>query len=327
MRRRRWIAILVAALVVGLAACSHQGDSLVLSADGSRLSSEEIDKDPLALLPANAVGVVHIDAQAAFASPIGAAVVALAASAIPVGPDANLDVKRDIRRAIVGLYSLQGADVAAVVQGSFDPDAISASVVRGTPTILGAPLAKLSYAGNDLFVAGGVGFVVVTRHTVLAGNETGIRRALDRIREKRLRRELPEWMVQLVENPKASVVGAADLTSQPQVSAVAQQMPFLNGLRVARVLGNFEPPGINFAGALTYPDPATAAQAGASVQRIAQLASYSALLALLGINPPIRDMQAKVEQNDVQFIVAVDAQGASAVMDALSQAMRASVRK
>jgi len=118
------------------------------------------------------------------------------------------------------------------------------------------------------------------------------------------------------------MVGVADLTTQGSVAAAAQQLPFLNGLQVARVLGNFQAPGINFAGALTYPDAATAAAGGQSVQRIAQLASYTSLLALLGIKPPIQDMQVKTEKNDVQFIIAIDAQGASGMLDAMSQAMR-----
>jgi len=164
--------------------------------------------------------------------------------------------------------------------------------------------------------------VVVTKHTVIAGNETGIRRCLDRIRDKRVRRDISEWMVQLLENPKASIVAAADLSSQPEAAGAVQQLPFLQGLKIARMLGNFEAPGINFAGALTYPDPATAQAAGQQVQRIAQWNSYAALLAFIGIRPPIQDIQVRVEQNDVQFIIKVDAQGASAMVDALSMQMR-----
>jgi len=322
VRLRALLAVVTLSFASLVSSCSHKGDSLVLSGDGSRLSSEEIDKDPIALLPGGAIGLAYVDAQAAYQSQMGAAFASFTASALPLGPESNFDAKRDVSKVYLGFYSLQGADVAAVVQGNFDPDAIKASVGRGTPTMLGAPLTKLSYAGNDLYVAGDVGFVVATKHTVIAGNETGIRRVLDRIRDKRVRRDVSEWMLQLIETPKASMVGVADLTTQGSVAAAAQQLPFLNGLQVARVLGNFQAPGINFAGALTYPDAATAAAGGQSVQRIAQLASYTSLLALLGIKPPIQDMQVKTEKNDVQFIIAIDAQGASGMLDAMSQAMR-----
>lgn len=323
MRLRGPFAILILAFASMMVfACGHAKDSLVLAGDGTRLSAEQIDKDPLALLPGGAVGVAYIDLQAAFASQVGPAALGLAASAVPLGADSNFDPRRDLSKAYVGFYSLQGVDAAAVFVGTFDPDAIRASVDRRAPTILGAPLTKLSYAGNDLYIAGGVGFVVVTKHTLIAGNETGIRRCLDRIRDKNIRRDIAEWMVQLVESPKASIVAAADLTSQAQIAGAAQQLPFVNGLKLARVLGNFEPPGINFAGALTYPDPSSAQQAGQSVQRIAQWTAYTSLLALIGIRPPIQDMQVRTEQNDVQFIIKVDAQGASGVFEALSKSMR-----
>jgi len=323
VRLRALIAFATLSLSVFVSACSHQGDSLVLAGDGTRMSAEEIDRDPLALLPGGALGLAYVDAQEAYKSQMGASFASFTAAALPLGPDANFDARRDVTKAFIGFYSLQGVDVAAVIQGNFDPDAIKSSVSKGSPTMLGAPLTKLSYAGNDLYIAGDVGFVVVTRHTVIAGNDVGIRRTLDRIRDKKVRRDVSEWMVQLIETPKASMVGVADLSSQSALSALAQQAPFLNNLQVARVLGNFQAPGINFAGALTYPDAANAEVASKSVQQLAQLASWTSLLAIIGIRPPIQNMQVQVEKNDVQFIVSIDAQGASGILDSLSGAMRA----
>lgn len=302
--------------------CPKAGDSVVLAGDGTRLSSEEIDRDPLALLPSGPIGLVYVDAQAAFSSDLGPAVAALVSHAVPLGPEANFDAKRDVRKVYMGLYSLQGADVAAVVQGTFDPDAIRTAAGRGAMTALGVPLTHLEYASNDLYTAGGVGFVVVTKGTAVAGNETGIRRVLDRIRDKRLRRDVPDWMASLVETPKASIVGVADLSTEPQVSATAQQFPFLNGLTVVRVLGNFEPPGINFAGSLTYPDTASAQRASASLQQLSQLTAYTSLLALIGIRPPIQNLQVRTEQKDVQFIVAVDSQSAASLLDMTGRSIR-----
>lgn len=202
-----------------------------------------------------------------------------------------------------------------IVQGNFDPDAIRTAATMGRTNSLGVRLTRLEYANNDLFVAGDVGFVVVTRQTMIAGNETGIRRTLDRIRDKRVRREVPDWMASLVDDPKASIVGVGDLSTDPVVRGAAQQTPFLNGLTVVRVLGNFEPPGINFAGSITYPDNATASAAGASLDQLGQLTSYANLLAIIGIQPPIQNLQVRVEQRDVQFIAAVNAQGAAQMLD------------
>ncbi len=315
-------ATLLGALALFSASCAKQGDSVVLAGDGTRLSSEEIDRDPLALLPGGAVGLVYVDAQAAFNSPVGPAAATLLSYAVPLGPDANFDPRRDVRKVFLGLYSLEGADVAVVVQGTFDPDAVRTAASRGAMTALGVPLAKLEYANNDLYTAGGVGFVVVTKNTAIAGNETGIRRTLDKIRDKRVRRELPDWMASLVDTPKASIVGVGDLSTQPQVAATAQQFPFLNGLTVVRVLGNFEPPGINFAGSLTYPDPDSAQRAAGALQQVSQLSAYANLLAIIGIRPPIQNMQVRTEQKDVQFIVSVDSQSATMLMDMTGRSIR-----
>jgi hypothetical protein len=327
MRLRAGLGLVVAALWLLVSGCAHQGDSVVLAGDGSRLSADEIDRDPLALLPAGVIALVHADVQAAYASPVGEAAANLVTGVLPMGPETNFDARRDVRRVVLGVYSLQGADLAMVVQGTFDTDAIGRAMAHGAPTLMGAPFTKLTYAGNDLYIAGGLGFTVVTRRTLVAGNETGMRRVLDRVRDKRVKREIPDWMAQLVDSPKASIVGVADLAGQAPVAAAAQQMPFLGNLKMARVLGNFQPPGINFAGAMTYPDAASAAQAGGYVQRLAQLASYTSLLALIGVKPPIQDLQARVEQNDVQFILAVGSQSAGALLDALGRAVRGMTAK
>ena len=314
-RRSVLLAVLVLLAGLLLPSCTKKGDSVVLAGDGTRLSAAEIDKDPLALLPGGAIALIHVDAQAAFQSDLGKPAAKLISSVMPLGPEANFDPARDVKRVVIGLYSLQGADAAMVVQGNFDPDAINASAGSGRPNALGVVLTKLQYANNDLFVLGDVGFVVVTRQTLVAGNETAIRRVLDRIRDKRVRRDVPDWMAKLIDTPEASIVGVADLSTDAVVAGAAQQTPFLNGLTVARVLGNFEAPGINFAGSLTYPDTATATQASASLQEISKLSSYMALLSFFGIQPPIQNLQARVQDRDVQFIVAVNSNSAAQLMD------------
>jgi hypothetical protein len=156
------------------------------------------------------------------------------------------------------------------------------------------------YAGNDVYTANNVGFVVVTKHTMLVGNETGMRRALDRIRDNRLRREIPEWMTKLVETPKASMVFAGDVASQPQVAALARSAPFLNGLNQFRVLGNF-------AGTLTYADAAGAAAGAASLKSMGQMAGVMNVLAMFGLGSPLQQLQVKSDDKDMSFVLGVDA--------------------
>jgi hypothetical protein len=73
------------------------------------------------------------------------------------------------------------------------------------------------------------------------------------------------------------------------------------------VLGNFQPPGLNLAGSLAYPDP-DAAKAGAqSLLQVNQmLRSYSFLMTLFGIGNPIQNLQAQPNGNDTDFVVAID---------------------
>ena len=242
-------------LATAIAACKHnEGDSVVVTGEGVRLSSEAIDKDPLALLPANPVVLGWVDAQAFLGSQFGGEINRIAAKYLPVGQQTGFVPQRDLKKIVGGVYSLAGADFVIVAQGDFNADMIRTAADQHATTPGGVPLVHSKYAGNDLFTAGNVGFTVVTQHTMLVGNETGMRRALDRIRDNRLKREVPDWMTKLMDNPQASMVFAGDVTGQPQVAAMSKTVPFLNGLSNFRVLGNFQPPGINLAGTLSYPD-------------------------------------------------------------------------
>jgi hypothetical protein len=319
----RWLArtraiLLALALPIAAVGCRHnQGDSLVVTGDGTRLSSETIDADPVALMPSGPVVMFWVDAQAFFASPFGAEIGRIAIKDFPLGQEAGFSPARDTRRVVGGVYSMAGADVVAVVTGDFRPDLIRAAAEQKAVGPTGKPLTHSQYAGNDLFTSGNVGFTVVTPHTMLVGNETGMRSSLDRIRDNRVKRDVPEWMVKLMDNPSASLVAAGDVASQPVVAAAARQAPFLSGLSSFRILGNFQPPGLNLAGALTYPDPAGAASGAASLRGLAQATSFLSLLAVFGVSNPLQSMQADVKDNDVQFVMGIDAQSLTRLLGAL----------
>jgi hypothetical protein len=279
-----------------------------VTGDGTRLSSEAIDQDPMALLPANPIALGWVDAQAFFASSFGAELNRIAAQRLPIGAEAGFVAQRDLKKIVGGVYSFAGADAVAVAQGDFSPEKIGAAADAHAITPLGVPLVHSRYAGNDVYTAGNIGFAVVTRHTMLIGNETGMRRALDRIRDNRRNREVPEWMSKLIDTPQASLVCAGDVEGQPQVASLARMAPFLNGLRSFRVLGNFQPPGLNLAGSLTYPDAPSAERGAGALRSVTQPSTLTTLLALIGLSSPLRDVQVSTQQSETTFVAGVDAQ-------------------
>ncbi|WP_438009212.1 hypothetical protein WME89_11310 [Sorangium sp. So ce321] len=300
--RRAAGALAIAALAApALAGCGGADDSLVL-VGGEKIDATAIDRDPLAVLPSGAVMVGYLDAAALFASGLGGEVSQIIASLLPLGPESNFVPARDIAKVYGGLYAMQGADFCAVMQGNFDVDAIRRAADARTVTVIGAPLVKTRYADNDLFTAGNVGFVVLTPHTILTGNETGMRRALDRLRFSKLQRSVPSWMVELLSTKNASFAMAGDVTSQPAVASAAGQLPFVAGLQYVRVIGNFQPPGVNFAGALTYTDPQSAANGAVALRNLEQVARIASLLSSWGFGygsvPP---MQVAQRESDVAF--------------------------
>lgn len=287
-------------------ACSKKEDVIVQTA-GPEASHEEIDRDPVALLPGGAIALIRVDAQTMFASDFGKGMQDIAERRMPLPASAGFEPKRDLQTLYIAFYSMQGADFAMVARGTFDPKKIEAAADGTTMTPLGAPLVKTTYAKRTLYVSRNVGFVVLTERTVLLGNETGIRRALDRIAEGRVKRSIPSWMEKLLATPKAAVVAGVDFKGQPAVKAAVGDYAFLDGLETGRVVGNFEPPGMNFAGTLTYEDEAKAEKATTGLLQINDtLQRYSLFMSLAGIQNPIRNLQAKPVGKESQFVVSLE---------------------
>jgi hypothetical protein len=301
-----WVLFATAVLVVG---CSKKEDVIVETAADQAMTAEDIDRDALALLPGGAIGLVRVDTKALYASEFGQRMHLLTAARLPVPPSAGFEPTRDLTTVHLGIYSMQGADFAMVATGRFDPKSIESAADGTTQTPLGAPLVKASYGGRTLYVSRNVGFTVLTERTVLLGNETGIRRAIDRIAEGRAKRDLPKWAAQHFATPNAPIVAIIDLQSSPPVEAAAAGFSFVNGLKRARILGNFEPPGMNFVGTLTYADAESAQQASASILGLHQtLRSYSFFMSLAGIQNPIRELQAQPVGSDTQVAITLERQ-------------------
>jgi hypothetical protein len=297
-------------------ACSHQPDVIVKTGEDKKLTEEQIDADPVPLLPGGAVGVLSLDAQALFNSSFGEKTRAVVEKRMPLPPSAGFEPKRDLTHIWLGFYSMQGADMAGVARGTFDRQKIEAAADGVQQTPFGVPVVKSSYAGRTLCTAGTIGFSVISAKTALIGNDTGMRRALDRINEGRAKKQLPPYMDKLMASSQAPIIAGADFTSSPLPDAARQELKFLAGARTLALIGNYEPPGLNLAGTLTYESP-EAAQTGAQnlVSLRVMVERVAPFLALMGIGQPIRKLEAEPKESEVSFVLAADGVAVAALLD------------
>ena len=319
MRAPRAVAWLLSASCFALLpGCSNNEDIIVQTGVGKELDAVQIDKEPLALLPGGVVGIASVDTTQLFASPFGNRVLTLLNQHLPVPASADFQPARDLAHLYLGLYSMQGADLSGVAVGKFNKAKIEAAVNGVEKTPQGVPIAKRQYAGHTLYTAGGAGFCVLTDNTALFGNDTGIRRALDRIHEGRVRRQTLPWMDKLLSGQTAPIIAGADLRAQAIPEAASNNLGFLNGLETMAFVGNFADPGINLAGTLTYGDEAGAKAGADNVQSLSQkLGTYGALLSLMGIPQPVRQLQAESKGKEAAFVVGLDAGAMGELLDKL----------
>ena len=311
--------LLSVASALPLFSCSKTEDIIVQTGAGKEASAVDLDKEPLALLPGGVVGIASVDARQLVASPFGGRLLAMLNQRLPVPPSAGFDPSRDLDHLYLGLYSMQGADLSGVALGKFDKAKIEAAVNGVEKTPQGVPIAKRQYAGRTLYTANGFGFCLITDHTALFGNDTGIRRALDRVREGRVRRQTLPWMDKLLDNEKtAPIVAGADLRAQAIPQAASSNLPFLNGLETLAFVGNFKDPGVNLAGTLVYGDEAGAKTGADNVGALAsKLSTYGTLLAIAGYPQPVRQLQAEAKGKQAAFVMALESGALVTLLDKL----------
>ena len=264
----------------------------------------DLDSDPMALLPSSAVAVANLDARAMFASAsVGARVATLADTLLPLGPDAGFEAKRDVDRVVLGVYTSTGADAVAIVSGRFDP----AKIAAATQSRGGVAIVHAMYAGRDTYAAGPAMYSVLTAKTVVAGTGDGVRRVLERVQDGKLERATPAWIDQTLSTPGAQLALAADFTSQPvTVAAIGSvPLPWIRGIRVAKVIGNFDKPGMNVAATLSYAD-AQQAETAADGVRTADV-WLKVIGPLLG-GLSLQDLDVATDDKDMKCKFAVDEQ-------------------
>lgn len=285
-------------------------------ADASSPSSEPGMEDSLALLPGNAIGAGTVDARAFFGSQtFGADLAKLVEKYVPIGAEAGFQASRDVDRVTFATYSYQGLDVAAIVVGRFDGAKIRQVAAAQTPTKSGAPLVTSQYAGRDVYTVSNIGFTLLSDTRAIVGTEQGIRRVLERIKDRRVKRDIAQWMITTIETPGAALAVAGDFATQPMPAEASRQipMPFMQGLKAVRVVATFKE-GVQIAGSLTYPDAAAAETASASVKQTANLSKW---LAVLGVK--VQNIDIKVDKTDVQVSLGVDDQSLRQLLASLPQ--------
>ncbi len=348
MRRRDLLDLALALGVGGASAAGCSSSPSLVPIGGEAVDPAEIDRDPMALLPSGIVVFGQVDLVALFQTPIGGDIAALVQALVPLGAESGFVPARDTERSLLGVYAMQGVDFCAVTQGRFDIEAIRRAADARAAAPSGQALVKSRYGQFDLYTVGNIGFVLLTNRTLLSGNETGMRRALERLRFKRLQRSVPEWMVGLSETKGSSFVVAGDFgatpatapaspekkppfdpgptgsAAEPVLEAAASSFPFLSGLRALRLLGNFLSPGQNIAGALTNATNEKAQSGADSLRHLAELAQWANLLTSFGFGATIAPAQIAIQEREVAFTQAVDTGIARAFLGMVAQYVRRS---
>jgi hypothetical protein len=259
------------------------------------------------LLPGGVVGFARLEAKEAFSASFGPQLLALAQQLAPLPPSTGFVIERDLERVYLALYSMQGVDMAGVAIGKFDEAAIRAAAQTSSVQATSYRLVQSIYAGRTLYTTNNVGFCVLTARTALFGSETGIRRALDRLREGRALRRLPSWTTELLDSKQAPLGIGVDLRANPLSDGLRQQLSFAEGLEAARARGNFAAPGLNLAASLRYPD---AEQVKVGTQRVTQtyemLSQAGFLMSLFGIAQPIERLEARPNASEVDVVLSAN---------------------
>jgi len=308
MQTARALLVLLFVLLVG---CGDKKN------DAKTPSTEPGMDDALALLPGSPIGVGTVDARAFFGSKtFGSELAKLVETYLPIGQEAGFQASRDVDRVTFASYSYQGVDVSAVIIGKFDEAKIKEAAQKQIPTKGGGMIVFSQYMGRDLYTVSNIGFTILSSTHAIAGTESGIRRVIERIKDKRVKRDIPQWMLQTVETPGAAAAVAGDFATNPLPGELNRQipLPFIQNMKAVRVVATFKEPGVQIAASMTYPDGQAASTASESVRQTAGLSKW---LSLIGIK--IQNVEVGVDKSDVQLKLAVDDQSLRQLLASVPQ--------
>jgi len=289
--------IVVTLAVALLLACGGKG---AIAGHGG----PDLDSDPLSLLPPGAVAMVHVDAHGLLTSPsLGSDLSTFLDPLVPLGEGSGFVASRDVDSALAGIYSTSNADVAAILSGRFDVEKIA----QAATTKNGTSISTRKHGHFSTHSVGRIEWCLLSPKTLVAGTPEGVELTLDRIEKGKLDRSLPPWAISTLQTPGAELAVVADFTSQPIASAAIGMvhLPWLSGLRIARIVGNTGTPGLNVAATLTYGDASEAQSAAAGVRSADR---WLDLLGPLVGGVKLQNFQAEPEDKDVRCKFALDTQ-------------------
>lgn len=299
-------------LSCGLAiGCGGANKESVTAKTAASTTPEQIDADPVALLPGSPVAAVHVDARAVLGTPYGESLGRMIDKNMPIGEDAGFLASRDVDAIWGGWYTAQGIHGLSVLRGRFDEKKLEEAAEKKTQT-KGGMVVKSIYAERNVYTVANVGIVVLTSKTALVGTETTIRQSLDRIRDGRLQRSVPGWMLETISTAGAAIAIAADFETQPMPAEVKAQIPlgWLRNVKTAKIVATPES-GMRVNAHLAYgsPDEAQGAERG-----LRQAQTLASALAITGAVPKIQDSEMKTEGNDVDCSFRVDERGLTTLL-------------
>jgi hypothetical protein len=296
-------ALAASALTAGVG-CKHKTGTFI--ATPTTAGVVDLDADPAALLPYGSVMVASLGAKEIANSTAGGDLVAVSERVLPFAKEIDFQIKRDLDRVYIGMYSFSGADLLGVLSGHFDPAKLEAAAQRGLNTPFGVVVAS-TYAGRKIYTVANVGFTVLSDKTALLGSEAAMRRALDRIQVGTIKREMAPWMGDWVSQPGYPVLLASDVTKQSFGKTVTGFIPWIQGVQYVRVRGRFNPDtSYGMSGALTYPDSQKAQQAASGFGALKSSFTMMSALKLIGIDPLVRNAVVQSQGNDMQFSTVID---------------------
>lgn len=312
---------LALAVLLGLGSgCASNREIITVTAEGRRASEEEVDRDAFRLLPPGAVVWFRVEAPALFGSPAGAEVGKFMKEALPFATGAGINPKEDVELVVGAMYATVGSDVVLICKGEFEKDATARAIASNPVSVLKKPIVSVQFSGAEMYVVDQVAMSILTDQTMVFGSQLGVRRVLERVEEHRLERSVPVWFDALVEEGASAAQIGIDLDAEPIPATLGEKVGFMKGLRAARILGNFEDPGLNLAGTLTYRTPQDSKQAAEALSGIKDdLDRYELLIRALGISQPLRRVEAAATDKDTQVVAAIEG-------DALAQLMKNSTQ-
>jgi hypothetical protein len=301
------------ALALSVLGCGGKGASV-----GSDKTAD-LDGDPLALLPGAVVFAGNLDARALFdESAVGSKLKAIGDRFLPLGDEAGFRASRDVDRVVFAGYATTGADVAVILRGRFD----EAKIAAANNARDGTAIVRGTYAGRTTYTIGGASYAVLTSKTVVVGTGDGLRRVLERLHDGNFTRALPPWVTETLETQGAQVAVAGDFATQPiaSVAVGSLKLPWLQGMRMARVIGNFAPPGMNFAATLGYGVPQ---QAEAAAEGVHFVDGWLNVLGPLLGGIRLQNLAVSTDRSDLRCKFALDDQALASLLALASRLLPA----